>query len=207
MFSSVSLYGDKDMEKLITRNNFKKWEAKTGKKGIKYGEPHEQPRVVIQRMRSVVGAYLYMTDKRVNTIFVNQVNRIGEQLERLEQALPKHPRVVKKGGRGQPERIVTYSPWKYLNLQKKWYVHMDEVYNRADKKAQTFMETNLKRLKDEYSDGKMLKQSDVDKEKDKDKQKTLRLEKELREAMKPYIEKLEKEWTKTKNWPKPQWNT
>ncbi|KAH7400509.1 hypothetical protein DE146DRAFT_780973 [Phaeosphaeria sp. MPI-PUGE-AT-0046c] len=196
MFSEKALYDDKDMDQLIKRAK-----KKSTKKGIM---PHEQPRAVIQRMRSVVGAYKYLTDKRVNTIFVDQVNRIGQQLERLEQALSRNPRIQSKRN---PERIVQYAPWKYLSLEKKWYEYMDDVYKRADKKAQELMAVNMKRLKEEYTDAKMLKQSDVDKEKDKDKREALELEKNLREAMKVYIDKLEQEWSKTKDWPKPKWNT
>lgn len=204
MFSHVKIYNDKDMDQMIKRTSKKKHEKKKNKEGLKFGEPHEQPRVAIQRMRSIVGAYIYLKEKRVNTIFVNQVNRIGQQLENIERALPNNPRIVEKT---RPERTVTYAAWKYLNLRKKWFEHMNEVYERANNKAQDFMNINMKRLKEEYNDGKMLKQSDIDKEKDKDKREAMGLEKDLREAMKVYIDKLEKEWSKVKDWPKPKWNT
>lgn len=208
MFSKDQIYSDDDMDKLIKRNNDREHDKKSGLKGPKYGSPYEQPRIAIQRMRSLVGGYIYMNDKRVNTIFVNQVNRIGQKLENLEQALPKNPRKVTRGRKGGPDhRVVTYDPWKYLDLEKKWYKYMDDIYDRANKKGQEFMNTNLKRLKEEYNDGKMLKQSEIDKEKDPKRRADLKAEKELREAMKVYIDKLDKEWSKWKNWPKPEWNT
>lgn len=59
----------------------------------------------------------------------------------------------------------------------------------------------------EYNDGKILKQADVDKEKDPKKKAELTKEKDLREAMKPNIDLLEKEWSKRKDWPRSKWNT
>jgi hypothetical protein len=188
------IFDDKIMETLITRKQ----------KVTKYGQPNDQPRIAIQKLRSVVGAFIYMTDDRVNTIFINQVNRIGQQLENLELALNKNPRKVKKRN---DDREVQLDPWKHLDLRKKWFEYMDDVYENANKKGREFMEKNIKRLKDEYNDAKMLKQSDIDKEKDSKKQNEMKDQKALRETMKIYVDNLDKEWTKRKDWPKPKWNT
>ncbi|KAF1995484.1 hypothetical protein P154DRAFT_526287, partial [Amniculicola lignicola CBS 123094] len=83
---------------------------------------------------------------------------------------------------------------------------MDEVYGRAHEKAIKFMDINIKRFKDEYPEGKLIKQSDVDKEKDKKKKDEMIEEKKVREDMKESIPKVETEWNKANTWPKPKWN-
>jgi hypothetical protein len=80
---------------------------------------------------------------------------------------------------------------------------MDNVYTRADEKAQKFMTENLKRLNNEYDNSKMIKQDVIDNEKDDNKREDLKSEKLLRENMKDYIPKLEAEWKKVKDWDKP----
>jgi hypothetical protein len=90
MFSSIVIYKDATMDTLIQRTNKEK---KAGK--VKYPDPYEQPRVAIQRLRSTVGAFLYLKEDKVNEIFIAQVDRIGAQLEALE------PRI--RGKRRQAE--------------------------------------------------------------------------------------------------------
>lgn len=170
----------------------------------KYGEPYPQPSVVMQRLRLLVGAYISLNDNRVNKIFFNQVNRIGNQLEILENALPKHPR-VKIGTRGQPaDPPVVWEAWKPQKLKVKWFEYMDNVYEEANKKGSEFMEVNMRELKDKYKDSKMISHADIDKEKNADKKEDLKTEKNLRENMKVYMTRLEAEWAKHENWAKPK---
>ncbi|KAH7079796.1 hypothetical protein FB567DRAFT_129220 [Paraphoma chrysanthemicola] len=197
MFSKdpkTAIFNDKTMDALIKRTHVEK---------KKRTQPHDQPRVALQRMRAVVGAYLYFTDDRVNKIFVDQVDRIGNRLELLEAALSKNPRAAQ---RENPQRIVMYNSWKPLKLKEKWYTYMDDVYETANNKGTKFMKDNIKRLRDEYTDAKRISQAQVDKENDKDKQKVLANEKKLRDDMPDYISKLEAAWSLAQNWPKPKWN-
>jgi hypothetical protein len=179
------------MDDIIKRKSTTK-NAQGKKKGqLRFGEPTEQPRVAIQRLRAVLGAYLYMKEKNIDDIFVAQVDRIGAQLEHIENALTVNPRkMVKKAG---GKRTVILNKWVPQKLKEKRFVYMDDVYEFADKKAQDFMKDNLARLKTEYNDGKLIQDADIKKEKDKDKQNELKLEKKLREDMKDYIPKLEAE--------------
>jgi hypothetical protein len=198
------IYKDKDMDELIKRTNNQKLKDK---KTPKYPKVHDQPRVALQRMRSVVGAYLYLTEDKVNKIFIDQVDRIGAQLEIMEQALSKTARTSDKGGRGSgPSRTVTFNKWTPLKLKEKWFAYMDDVYENANKKGQNFMKDNIKRLKDEYDDGKKITQAQVDKEKTQDEKNKKAAEKKLREDMPDYISKLEAAWLKAKDWPRPKWN-
>jgi hypothetical protein len=160
-------------------------------------------------MRSVVGAYMYMKEKTVDDIFVAQVNRMGAQLEIIENALAKAPRIMHRGGRNdanKAERDVPFHKWTPLKLKEKWFVYQDDVYHRANKKGLAFMKDNLERLKKEYPDSKKIKQADVDKETTKAAKEAKAAEKKLREDMPDYITKLEAAWTKAKDWPKPKWN-
>lgn len=207
------IYDSDDMDQMIKRKSTKKRQKGTKKGKLTFGEAHEQPRAAIQRMRAIVGAYLYMKEDKVNRIFVAQVDRIGAQLENIENALTKSPRTVKRND-GIPDtngiiqsRLVVYNKWEHLKLKEKWFSYMDNVYENANKKGQAFMSVNLKRLQNEYNDNKKIQQSDIDKEKNKERQTELKLEKQLRDNMSDYIPKLEAQWTKAKDWGKPKWNS
>jgi hypothetical protein len=203
MFSDKPINTDKDMEALIKR------EARKSK----WPKVLDQPKVAIQRMRYVVGAYLYMKDEKVDKIFVAQVDRIGAQLENIENALAETPITIKKQDEMPNEqgilevKEVILNKWERLNLKKEWFTYMDGVYIRANNKAQDYMTENFRRLDAEYKDKKIIDEKEIDKEKDKDKQKIMREERALRVNMKEYIKKLKEEWEKTKNWPKPNWNS
>lgn len=217
MFSTkqgTKLYDDGDMEAIIKRKStaLKKKGSRKGK--LAFGEPLDQPRAAIQRMRSVVGAYLYLKEKKVNKIFVDQVNRIGAQLENLENQLAKTPKFVKRkyddpdGGVVKIEKTVYFHPWKHQKLREKWFEYMDQVYETANQRGQDFMEENLARLEDEYNDSKLKEVQDAFKREKKKKEKDeLSLEVQLRQEMKKNIEKLSSHWSKAKNWPRPQWNS
>jgi len=120
------IYSDTDMQQLIKRESKKtEFSTEAKKRVLKWPVPHDQPRVAIQRMRSVVGAFRYLKEDEVNEIFIKQVVRIGAQLEIMEQALSKHPRTIEKGGRGTNEdkRTVTLTPWTPLNQEEVVRVH------------------------------------------------------------------------------------
>jgi hypothetical protein len=206
MFSDEVIYNDKDMDEGIKRTSTRKRKSK-----LVMGEWNKQPRTVLQRMRAVVGAYLYLKEPKVNDIFIKQVDRIGQQLENLENALAKQPRIAERKVKDPKpnednKKSVPFHVWKPQKLKEKWFAYVDDVYKKADKKAQDFMKTNIERMEKEYTDAKMIKQDKIDKEKKDDEKKKLILEKDLREEMKKAIPKLKAEWTKSKDWPKPSWN-
>jgi len=150
---------------------------------------------------------MYMKDKTVDDIFVAQVDRIGKQLELLENALAKNPRIVTKKTNRVP-RTVQFHNWVPQGLKEKWFVYMDVVYNRANKKGLDFMEDNLKRLNKEYpdKDKDKISQTEVDNEKDGKVKSGKAAERKLRQEMPGYIRNLEAAWSKAKDWPKPKWN-
>jgi hypothetical protein len=149
---------------------------------------------------------MYLKEDKINKYFIAQVDRIGAQWEALERALAKTPRKVDRKNDKGDTVPVEYSKWKYLDLRKKWFAYMDEVYERANKKGQKFMKVNIDRLKEEYTDAKKIDQKDVDKEKDKKKQEDKAAWKALRDDMPAYITKLEAAWKKADTWNKPKWN-
>jgi hypothetical protein len=201
MFSDSAIYDDETMKETIERRSKKLNKAKQPY----FGEPHEQPRAALQRLRAVVGAFIYLKEKKVDDIFVAQVDRIGAQLEHLETALSTQPREMDKG-KGADKHTVKFALWQPQKLKEKWFAYMDDVYTKADKKAQDFMTDNIKRLNDEYDKKKMIDQKDIDKEKNDEKRNEMKLEKDLRKAMEDNIPKLEAEWKKVKDWTKPKWN-
>jgi hypothetical protein len=94
MFSGKVIYDDETMKEIIERRSKKK--RKNGQ--LSYGTTYNQPRTAVQRLRAVVGAYIYLKEKNVNNIFIAQVDRIGAQLEHLENALATQPRTMEKKG-------------------------------------------------------------------------------------------------------------
>lgn len=216
MFSTnpvTKLYADGDMEAMIKRQSTKKRNSGSRRGQLTFGEPLDQPIAAIQRMRTVVGAYLYLKEQKVNQIFINQVNRIGTQLENIEKQLAKTPRTAlrkyddPKGGNVKIERKVTFDAWKHQKLKEKWFAYMDQVYKDANQRGQDFMKENLQRLRDEYSDKNLKRaRNAVKEEKNKKRKDELSLEVQLREKMKKHIPKLRTQWTDAKKWTKPKWN-
>ncbi|KAI8937308.1 hypothetical protein NX059_006515 [Plenodomus lindquistii] len=205
MFSNSQIWDDRETAKMILRTSKRKQAPVKEQRGSTplVNEPLEQPKAAVQRLRNVIGAYLYLKEPRVNNIFVAQVDRIGAQLQNIENTLKVRPRSMPKL---DPTRIVNWSPWKPLGLKEKWFVYMNERYDTAHSKSQKFMKDNIERLNAEYNDAKLIKQADIDKVDDKKKKQALQDEKKLREDMKDIIKKLEDEWAKTKDWPRPKWN-
>jgi hypothetical protein len=201
------IFADSSTQKLVLRTN---QEKRTKGRGLKYPDAYEQPRIVIQRMRGTIGAFLYLKETKVNGFFIAQVNRIGAQLELLEAALAKQPREVVR--RDPPDaqgvklsRYVVFHPWQPQKLRDRWIKYMDEVYRVANTKGQEFMTNTLRQLDQEYNDGKLIEQTAIDKEKDKKEKENLEKEKKLREDMKDYIAIVKTQWAQANSWPKPRW--
>ncbi|KAH7131858.1 hypothetical protein B0J11DRAFT_503048 [Dendryphion nanum] len=146
------IYLDDGMKTLIMRTNNEKKQNRS--KGAKFPNPFEQPRVAIQRIRAVVGFYLYMNEKKIDDILVAQVDRIGAQLENIEKALSNNPRIVKRNRKNpttneDEEYTVNFDKWQNLKLKEKWFEFMDRTYTNANKRGREFMKTNIKNLKEE----------------------------------------------------------
>jgi hypothetical protein len=106
--------------------------------------------------------FTYIRRIKVDDIFIAQVDRIGDQLEKLENAVKENPRTLKKKA-DQPdanlvyqERTVLFNKYEPLDLKKEWFTYMDGVYERANDKAQKFMTEYLDLLDKEYDDTKMV---------------------------------------------------
>lgn len=112
--------------------------SKPPKKGNKVQDTRE----AIQRIRSVIGVFLYMKEPEIAKIFKEEKERIGKVLDAIDKELPKTPRIKGK---------VTFTPWKPLGLGDRWDKYMDKVFKTAKDKGTEFVETNIERLKDEYT--------------------------------------------------------
>lgn len=135
MFSTIDIYTNVDMVKLIERKE-------QGKK------PQDAPRESIQRIRSVIGVFHYMQEKEVAKIFKDEKVRIGMVIDGIDKSLAKTPRQVTRGNKR------TFAPWTPLDLGPKWDAYMDDVFKAAKDKGTKFVEDNIKRLKDEYTSQK-----------------------------------------------------
>jgi len=161
--------------------------AKTMKDNIERTRPNvdasNAPRMAIQSIRSVIGVFKYMQEPKVAEIFKAEKKRIGAVIEGIDKNLPKTPRMVSDR---------TYKPWKTLGLGAKWDSYMDEVFLNASTKGTKFVNDNIESLKAEYT-------SQAAKDKEKDNPGWA----ELRKDIESYIQALEKEWEKSKDWKKP----
>lgn len=170
------------------------------------------------RLRQVVGAFLYLREKRINDILVAQVDRIGKQLERIENELVKNPRKeIRKGPidpatQTAPDVEVTFAAWKKMDLKAAWFGYMDDIYKNRKAVALAEMKKLIGYFKDAFPDSNINKlKADIDKEEKSKKPnqsslKTMKEDLSYQQQMQKSIDKLDKEWTKAQAWPKPGWN-
>jgi hypothetical protein len=158
-----------------------------------------QARIVVQRLRQVIGALKYMQEKDVAAIFAKEKNRIGEMIGYIDKELGKTPRLYTPRGKEE----VSYAPWKEQGLGKKWDKYMDDVFEKAKKKATDFMKLHLDDLDKEWDSQKKkdeYKKDPKDDQKKKDEKKVLE---KTHKDMLDSLSKTRKEWDKVKNWEKP----
>ncbi|KAF2748764.1 hypothetical protein M011DRAFT_476143 [Sporormia fimetaria CBS 119925] len=141
-----------------------------------------------------------MQEDNIKSIFVKEKKRIGKVIGDIDNALPNHPR---KDQIDSSTDYKTFEAWKPLGLEKKWHTYMDEVFVKAKSKGTDFVETNIQRLKDEFTDKKKIEEQ-KEKGTDTDDEKKKKAEKrKQQEEMKKIIEKLEASWDSVKNWQRP----
>ncbi|KAJ8111288.1 hypothetical protein OPT61_g6081 [Boeremia exigua] len=94
-----------------------------------------EPRTVIQRLRYVLGARKYQSDRDIATIFVRMKNRMRDKLAQLDQALPSNPRPG-------------FTAWDPAigSLATAWDTYMDGAFLRAKAKQQRFMDKWIVRI-------------------------------------------------------------
>ncbi|KAF2446066.1 hypothetical protein P171DRAFT_483446 [Karstenula rhodostoma CBS 690.94] len=81
------------------------------------------PRMVILRLRWMVGARKYLTDARTGNLLVVQKTRIHDKLAELDAALPQH----------QPAGFHQWDP-TIGNLAALWDTYMDQAFIKANAK-------------------------------------------------------------------------
>ncbi|KAF2241817.1 hypothetical protein BU26DRAFT_585367 [Trematosphaeria pertusa] len=162
-------------------------------------KPNEQARIVVQRLRQMIGTLQYMQDKEVKAIWVKEKNRMGAIIKFIDENLPKTPRVIK--GRGTPER--TLGSWKPQDLGDKWDKYMDKVFDKAKERATDLVEGNLEDLKKEWDSQKKrgeYKADANDDQKKKDEKKALE---KIHKDVLDIIKKCSDAWDKVKDWKNP----
>lgn len=98
-----------------------------------------EPHTVVQRLRYVVGARKYQSDREIGAIFVRMKNRMRAKLVQLDQALPANPRPG-------------FTAWDPTigSLATAWDTYMDGAFLRAKAKQQRFMDKWIVRVRNEY---------------------------------------------------------
>ncbi|KAL1607711.1 hypothetical protein SLS60_002646 [Paraconiothyrium brasiliense] len=73
-------------------------------------------------LKYLLGAQMYMTDRKIANIFAQQKNRVGKVLGQIDRDLPNHQRIVASR---------QLDPWETIGLQQLWNQYMDEVFAKA----------------------------------------------------------------------------
>lgn len=97
-----------------------------------------EPRTVVQRLRYVVGARKYQSDREIAAIFVRMKNRIRAKLVQLDQALPANPR----------QGFTAWDP-SIGSLATAWDTYMDAAFLRAKAKQQRLMDKWIVRVRNQ----------------------------------------------------------
>jgi len=97
----------------------------------------------VKNLKDVLTAWNYHRTPAINTILVNQVQRVGNMLNQMETYLAG--RDIAYGRQGN---LVRYVP---IGLQTKWRIFMQQRVTLARTKADTHMTTWLNKLKDGYT--------------------------------------------------------
>lgn len=173
----------------------------TGKSSIKalQGDSDAQSRLAVQYLRAVIGVFKYMQEDEVAEIFAKEKNRMGDIIGYLDKEVAKIPRQVVN----QYGIKVTYKPWVEDGLKIKWHKYMDEVFERAKDKGETFMNTWLDALDLEWNSQKKKDEFKINPKDDRaTRDKKAQIEKDYR-AMLGLLRKTRTEWGNVKDWKKP----
>lgn len=182
-------------------------------------DEREEQEEAILRLRQTVGTFLYLGEKKVDEILVKQVDRIGEQLENIENALVKKPRKEKRKGplnpatNAAPDYEVTFDAWKKMDLKAAWFGYMDDIYKNRKAVAWKEMDKLIGWFNDMFTKSKLdklkgdIKKEENEKNPNKDALKTMKEEQAYQELMRRNIDKVETEWKKARDWKKPGWNS
>ena len=95
----------------------------------------QQPDRAVKNLKDVLSALKYHQIPAVNTILVNQANRVGTMFNQMENVLATRP------GYQRPNP----------NIQTQWKSWIKGRADRARTKADTYLTENLKHLKDGYA--------------------------------------------------------
>jgi len=87
------------------------------------------PRMVILRLRWMVGARKYLTDARIGNLLAAQKDRIHNKFAELDTALPQH----------QPAGFRQWDP-TIGNLASLWDTYMNEAFEKANAKQNAFVQ-------------------------------------------------------------------
>lgn len=93
----------------------------------------QTPDKAIKNLKDVLSALKYHQIPAVNTLLVNQANRVGNMFNQMETALANRP---------------GYQP---AGLQAEWNSWIKGRADRARTRAETYLTDNIKKLKDGYT--------------------------------------------------------
>lgn len=93
----------------------------------------QTPDKAIKNLKDVLSALKYHQIPAVNTLLINQANRVGNMFDQMETALASRP------------------GYQRADLQAKWNSWIKGRTDRARARAETYLTDNMKKLKDGYT--------------------------------------------------------
>lgn len=98
--------------------------------------------VAVMRLKWVMGARKYHKNPDIEKIFSKQKWRIGEVLEKIEQAFIATQRPA-TGGQ-------VYRPWVRIDLRQRWDDYMNDRFEKAYTRTQNTMDRSIAKLENLY---------------------------------------------------------
>jgi chitinase len=102
-----------------------------------------QPDKAFKNIKDVISVLRYHMDATVAQRLIDQKNRVGNMMNRLDTVLIPQVQVSGRGG--------NFGRWQAVGLQNRWNTWIRGRANKARVKAETYIETYLERLKDGYA--------------------------------------------------------
>lgn len=104
---------------------------------VMVGYIQQDPDKAIKNVKDVVMAYKYHLQPDIATYWRNQVKRVGDMLERMDQLIPQ-------------KQDPSYETYQSMNLKTEWNTWISGRVYFAQHKAKQYMENWIAKLKDGY---------------------------------------------------------
>lgn len=112
-----------------------------------YAQTTKKRDKVLERLRQLHGAQLYLVETTIKKIFKDQKTRMGDILGKLDTQMTSHPRTAVDPA---TSTVTTYTAWAKQDLKDKWDSYMDKKWEAAVDKHKKVFDKYYKALHDKW---------------------------------------------------------